>query len=181
MGRSFGLTFVVNYCEGNQADDHAREGLEEVRYVPRLADSWGRWSRVFIITIVSIIKIVAITVVIYEIIIGAVITFSVIEAGHLVIVIQFFGSLLGLKIRKLLFICHRLREIVDLSISVIFGSLFLRLRLEFSLALVLIWIILRVFLPFIVCHLLAHSSFQLIVVCSNTNFLSTASNGLIKF
>ena len=180
MGWSFGLAFVVDYREGNQADDHAREGLEEVRYVPRLAPSWGRWSRVFIITVVSIIKIVAITVIIYRFIIRAIIAFSVIEAGHLVIVIQFFGSFLGLIIRRLLFICHWLRKIVNLVIAVLFWCYFVRQILEFSLALVLISIILRVFLPFIVSHLLAHSSFQLIVVCSNTNFLFTASNGLIK-
>ena len=175
MGWSFGLAFVVDYREGNQADDHAREGLEEVRYVPRLAASWGRWSRVFIITVVSIIKIVAITVIIYRLIIRAIIAFSVIEAGHLVIVIQFFGGSLGLIVRKLLFIDHWLRKIVDFVITVLFWCFF-----EFSLALVLIWISLRVFLPFIVSHLLAHSSFQLVVVCGNTNFLFTASNGLIK-
>ena len=125
MGRSFGLAFVVDYREGNQADDHARESLEEVRNIPRLSDSWGWWSRVFIITVVAIVKVVSITVIILDAIIRAVIALSIIEVGHLVIIIQFFRSLLCLIIRILLYMRDRLRKIVNLSITVILRCLFL--------------------------------------------------------
>ena len=182
MRRSFGLALVIDYSECNQAHDHASECLEEVRYVPRLTDAWRRWSRIFIITVVSIVKVIAITVVIHGVIIGAVVAVGIIIVGHLVIIVQFFRCSLGFQICVLLFICHWLWEIVDLSIAVVLPLLYSSI-LKISLALVLVSIILRVFLPFIVCLLLAHSSFQLIVVCSDTHLLTCpilALNGPIE-